>query len=77
MDLSNMSNVELRELQQQIKQRLTEVEKAELNAAREQVMAIARKAGLSLRDPIFMKGKVTSVKQTRRRKQKDNATAGA
>lgn len=77
MDLSNFSNDELRELQQQIKQRLSEVEKAEINAAREQVMAIARKAGISVKDLVFMKGKVTSTKQSRSRKKKGEVAAGS
>ena len=50
MDLSKLSIAELHTLQEQIKQALKEREQTERAQAREQILAIAQKAGLSLKD---------------------------
>ncbi|WP_081466402.1 H-NS family nucleoid-associated regulatory protein [Collimonas fungivorans] len=50
MDLSGLSVVELRALQDQIKQALKDREHQELAKAREQILAIAQNAGISLQD---------------------------
>lgn len=50
MDLSGLSVVELRGLQDQVKQALSEREQQEQAKAREQILAIARNAGISLKD---------------------------
>ncbi|MQR01316.1 H-NS histone family protein [Glaciimonas soli] len=50
MDLSNLSVADLRTLQEQIKQALKEREHEEKNKAREQILAIAQGAGISLKD---------------------------
>lgn len=50
MDLSGLSLKALYELQEQIKQALKEREYQEQNKAREQILAIAQNAGISLKD---------------------------
>jgi DNA-binding protein H-NS len=50
VDLSKLSIAELNTLQEQIKQALKEREQTERAQAREQILAIAQKAGLSLKD---------------------------
>lgn len=50
MDLSKLSIAELHTLQDQIKQTLKEREQTERAQAREQILAIAQKAGISLKD---------------------------
>jgi len=52
MDLSNMSAVELRGLQEQIKQQLKQRESQELAQAREQIQAIADSVGVPLKELI-------------------------
>ncbi|MDP5007722.1 MAG: H-NS histone family protein [Glaciimonas sp.] len=50
MDLSNFSVADLRTLQDQVKHALKEREHEELNKAREQILAIAQGAGISLKE---------------------------
>ena len=50
MDLSGLSAVELRALQDQVKLALKEREYQEQTKAREQILAIAQSAGISLQD---------------------------
>lgn len=50
MDLSGLSVVELRALQDQVKQALKDREHEEQAKAREQILAIAQSAGISLQD---------------------------
>ncbi|NKI67896.1 H-NS histone family protein [Collimonas pratensis] len=50
MDLSGLTVVELRALQEQVKQALKDREHQELAKAREQILAIAQNAGISLQD---------------------------
>lgn len=50
MDLSSLSLAELRDLDAKITQQLKHREKADLSAAREQIMKIAQEAGVSLSD---------------------------
>ena len=50
MDLSGLSVAELRALQDEIKQTLKDREQQELTKAREQILAIAQNAGISLQD---------------------------
>lgn len=50
MDLSGLSVAELRLLQDEIKQTLKDRELQERNKAREQILAIAHTAGISLQD---------------------------
>lgn len=52
MDLSKLSVAELHTLQDKIKQTLKEREQTERTQAREQILAIAQKAGISLKDLI-------------------------
>jgi len=52
MDLSKLSVAELHALQEKIKQTLKEREQTERAQAREQILAIAQKAGISLKDLI-------------------------
>ncbi len=52
MDLSKLSMAELHALQEKIKQTLKEREQTERAQAREQILAIAQKAGISLKDLI-------------------------
>jgi DNA-binding protein H-NS len=52
MDLSNMSLVELRNLQEQIKQETKKREQQDLTKAREQILAIAQSVGIPLKDLI-------------------------
>lgn len=50
MNLSGMSVVELRALQEQITQEIKDKTQAELVKAREEILAIAQNAGISLKD---------------------------
>ncbi|MFJ2989751.1 H-NS family nucleoid-associated regulatory protein [Collimonas sp. NPDC087041] len=50
MDLSGLSVAELRVLQDKIQQSLKDREQQELTKAREQILAIAQSAGISLQD---------------------------
>jgi DNA-binding protein H-NS len=50
MDLSNLSPSELRQLQEQIKRELKQREGLDKQKAREQIFAIAQKAGMPLKD---------------------------
>lgn len=50
MDLSNMSVGDLRNLQEQIKQEMKQREHQEVQQAREQILAIAQKVGVPLKD---------------------------
>jgi DNA-binding protein H-NS len=50
MNLSNMSVAELRALQEQIAQEIKAKTQAELVKAREEILAIAKSAGISLRE---------------------------
>lgn len=50
MDLSGLSVKDLYALQEQVKQALKEREHQEQNKAREQILAIAQNAGISLKD---------------------------
>ena len=50
MDLSGLSVVQLRVLQDEVKQALKDREHEELSKAREQILAIAQSAGISLKD---------------------------
>lgn len=50
MDLSGLNISELRELQDQVKQALKDREYQEQAKAREQILAIAQSAGISLQD---------------------------
>ncbi|PUA20518.1 H-NS family nucleoid-associated regulatory protein [Glaciimonas sp. PCH181] len=50
MDLSGLSVAELRALQEQVKQSLKDREHQEMTKAREQILAIAQSAGISLKD---------------------------
>ena len=50
MDLSGLSVAELRALQDQVKQALKDREHQEQAKAREQILAIAQSAGISLQD---------------------------
>ena len=52
MDISNMSLVELRNLQEQIKQEMKQREHQDLAKAREQILAIAQSVGIPLKDLI-------------------------
>src|SRR5215217_3386328 len=52
MDLSNMSVGDLRNLQEQIKQEMKQREHQEVQQAREQILAIAQKVGVPLKDLI-------------------------
>jgi DNA-binding protein H-NS len=52
MDLSKLSLSDLRALGEQVKQELLEREHAELAQAREQIMAIAQRVGISLEELI-------------------------
>ncbi|MGB7194494.1 MAG: H-NS histone family protein [Collimonas pratensis] len=57
MDLSKFSIVELRALQDQVKQVLTDLEQQEQAKAREQILAIAHSAGISLQDLLAAQGR--------------------
>ena len=50
MDLSKFSLAELRQLQEDIKKQMKSREQAELNSAREQILAIAQGVGLSVKE---------------------------
>lgn len=50
MDLSGLSVADLRALQEQVKQTLKDREHEEMTKAREQILAIAQSAGISLKD---------------------------
>ncbi|HWW04957.1 H-NS histone family protein [Collimonas sp.] len=50
MDLSGLTVAQLRALQEQVKQALKDREHEELSKAREQILAIAQSAGISLQD---------------------------
>ena len=50
MDLSGLSVAQLRVLQEEVKQALKNREHEELAKAREQILAIAQNAGMSLKD---------------------------
>lgn len=52
MELSKLSAAELRTLQEQVKKELRKRETEEVAKAREQIIAIAQKAGLSLKELI-------------------------
>lgn len=52
MDLSNMSLIELRNLQEQIKQETKKREQQDLTRAREQILAIAQGIGIPLKELI-------------------------
>lgn len=52
MDLSGLSVTDLRALQQQVAQELKKREKQELTQAREQIMEIAQRVGIPLKDLI-------------------------
>lgn len=66
-DLSKLSVAELRTLQDDIKQALTDREHEERNKAREEIMAIAQNAGLSLKELLAgsTRGTGKSAKGTR------------
>jgi len=64
MDLSKLSVAELHSLQDQIKQALQQREQAEKNQAREQILSIAQKAGISLKDLLSAKGGRTTKGST-------------
>ena len=50
MDLSQLSLADLRQLQEDIKKQMKSREQAELNSAREQILAIAQSVGVSLKE---------------------------
>jgi DNA-binding protein H-NS len=52
MDISTLSLNELRQLQDDITKQLKSREQAELSSAREQIFAIAKSAGISVKDLI-------------------------
>lgn len=52
MDLNNLSLIELRNLQEKIKQELKQREHKDLAKAREQILAIAHSVGVPLKDLI-------------------------
>ena len=58
MDLSKMSLVELRTLQQQVAQEMKRREHEEVAKAREQIIAIAQSVGIPLKDLIASQGRV-------------------
>ncbi len=60
MDLSKLSIAELHDLQDRIKQALQQREQAERAQAREQILAIAQKAGISLKELVTAKGSKTT-----------------
>ncbi|KAF3997453.1 H-NS histone family protein [Glaciimonas immobilis] len=66
MDLSNLTVAQLRVLQEQVKQSLKDREQEEMTKAREQILAIAQTAGISLKDllsiPARNKNNVTKAK---------------
>lgn len=53
MDLSTMTMLELRKLEDNVKQELNSREREDLNKAREQIMAIAQQAGIPLKQLIL------------------------
>lgn len=53
MNLSTMTMVELRNLQDKIEQEIGSRERQDLSKAREQIMAIAQQAGIPLKQPIL------------------------
>ena len=53
MDLSTMTMLELRKLEENVKQELNSREREDLNKAREQIMAIAQQAGIPLKQLIL------------------------
>ncbi|QRX81020.1 H-NS family nucleoid-associated regulatory protein [Glaciimonas sp. PAMC28666] len=50
MDLSGLTVAQLRVLQEQVKQSLKDREREEMTKARDQILAIAQSAGISLKD---------------------------
>lgn len=62
MDLSKLSIAELHALQDQIKQALQQREQAERARAREEILAIAQKAGISLKELITAKNMKATTK---------------
>ncbi|EZP41761.1 H-NS family nucleoid-associated regulatory protein [Janthinobacterium lividum] len=53
MDLFTMTMLELRKLEDNVKQELNSREREDLNKAREQIMAIAQQAGIPLKQLIL------------------------
>jgi len=64
MDLSGLTVAELKALQDQVKQALKDREHQEQSKAREQILAIAQSAGISLQDLLGaqLRGKTTVAK---------------
>ena len=54
MDLSGLTVAQLRVLQEQVKQSLKDREHEEMTKAREQILAIAQSAGISLKNRIIV-----------------------
>lgn len=63
MNLENFSISELRELQDQVKKQLKIKEQKDMNDARAQILEIAQRAGVSLKD-LIGNGAPAKVKQT-------------
>lgn len=74
MDLSTMTMLELRKLEDNVKQELNSREREDLNKAREQIMAIAQQAGIPLKQLILDGLQPRTGKVAVRYRHPDNAT---
>ena len=74
MDLSTMTMLELRKLEDNVKQELNSREREDLNKAREQIMAIAQQAGIPLKQLILDGLQPRTGKVAVRYRNADNAT---
>jgi DNA-binding protein H-NS len=62
MDLLNMKVAELRALEEKIKREIKKRESEEITRAREEIMSIAQKLGISLKEIIGTQGKAKNTK---------------
>ena len=74
MDLSKLSASELRALQEQVRQELKQREVEEVAQAREQIMAIAERVGIPLKDLITAPVRPKASKTGTRYRHPSNAT---
>lgn len=73
MNLSNMNLAELRDLEEKTRREIKKRESEELSRARDEILSIAQKLGVPLKDILGAQGKVKSGKPASHYQHPENA----
>lgn len=74
MDLSNMKVAELRTLEEKIKREIKKRESEEITRAREEILSIAQKLGISLKEIIGTQGRGKNAKSANHYQDPEDAS---